>query len=65
MALYLGSGERFQVYLGRNLYNLNLFVKSPDINNAVLLSSDNYILKDINGVYLLPRDYIESFINDD
>ena len=52
MALYLGSSDKQKVYLDGNTYYLNLFSKTIITNNNVLISSDNYILKDLNGLYL-------------
>lgn len=52
MALYLGSSEKQKVNLDGVIYYLNLFSKTVITNNDILLSSDNYILQDISGLYL-------------
>lgn len=51
MALYLGDSSRLKINLGGVVYCLNLFFEVPITDNR-LLSSDNYILQDSNGLYL-------------
>ena len=51
MALYLGS-DKVKVNLNGVEYYLNLLPKIIITNNDMLLSSDNYILTDINGLIL-------------
>lgn len=52
MALYLGSSEKLKININNNVYYLNLFSENPITNGIRLLSSDGYILKDSNGLYL-------------
>jgi hypothetical protein len=52
MGLYLGNSERQKIILNGVVYRLNLYTPAPIINFIQLLSSDNYVLKDINGLYL-------------
>ena len=54
MALYLG-GDKVQINLNSIAYKLNLFSSSL-ILNGILLSSDGYILKDSNGLYLTSKE---------
>ena len=54
MALYLGNSGKRKVILNGVVYAVNLFLEAPIVNKIKLLSSDNYILKDCNGLYLLP-----------
>ncbi len=61
MALYLGS-EKLKINLNGVVYCLNLFSATPITNDIRLLSSDNYILTDSNGVYLIPNDYTEVIV---
>lgn len=56
MALYLGSSERQKIVLDGNAYYLNLISKIIITNNDTLLSSDNYILMDSNGLYLAAKE---------
>ena len=55
MALYLGS-DKVKVNLNGVEYYLNLFSKIVVTNNNMLLSSDNYILTDINGLILTVKE---------
>jgi len=55
MALYLGS-EKVNVNLNKIKYILNLFSKTSILDGIILLSSDNYILKDSNGLYLIAKE---------
>lgn len=52
MALYLGSSDKRKIVLNGVAYRLNLFAETPITNFIRLLSSDNYTLKDTNGLYL-------------
>lgn len=56
MALYLGSSEKLQVNINNVKYYLNLFSKMPITNGIRLLSSNGYILKDSNGLYLTTKE---------
>lgn len=51
MALYLGN-EKIKINLDSIVYYLNIFSETPITNGIRLLSSDRYILKDSNGLYL-------------
>ena len=55
MALYLGS-EKVKINLNGVVYNLNLFSTTPILNGVLLLSSEGYILKDANGIYLTAKE---------
>lgn len=56
MALYLGSSDKQKVVLNGAAYCLNLFTQVAITNGIRLLSSDNYILKDSNGLYLTVKE---------
>ena len=56
MALYLGSSEELKVILNGVIYRLNLFSSTPITNGIRLLSSESYILKDSNGLYLTTKE---------
>lgn len=56
MALYLGSSDKQKIVLDGNTYFLNLFSKILITNGEILLSSDNYILKDSNGLFLTVKE---------
>lgn len=56
MSLYLGNSKKLKVNLNNVLYRFMLFSKNPITNGIRLLSSDNYTLKDSNGLYLTIKD---------
>lgn len=55
MPLYLGN-DKVKFNLGDTDYRLNLVVVTPSIIGVKLLSSDDYILKDSNGLYLTSKE---------
>ena len=56
MALYLGNSNKLKVYLNGVAYHFNLFTTNITINGIQLLSLDDYILRDSNGLYLTIKD---------
>jgi hypothetical protein len=54
MALYLGS-DKVKLNLGNEQLCLQLFSSTPILNGAILLSSDGYTLKDLNGLFLTTK----------
>ena len=56
MALYLGSSDKLKVNLEEIVYHFRLAPKTPIINGIRLLSSDGYILKDSQGLYLTAKE---------
>lgn len=55
MALYLG-GEKLKINLGGAVYSMNIFSALPTIEEVILSSSDDCLLKDFNGLYLVPKE---------
>ena len=55
MALYLGT-YRVKINLDDMAYNLNLFSETLILNGIQLLSSESYILRDVNGLYLTAKE---------
>ena len=55
MALYLGS-DKVKISLDGVLYNLNLFSSTLILSGIKLLSSEGYILKDSNGLFLTVKE---------
>ena len=53
MALYLGDSEKLNVISNDIMYYLNLHSTTPITNGMILLSSDDYILKDSIGIIYL------------
>lgn len=56
MALYLGSSNELKINLNGVVYRLNLFSATSITDYVRLLSSDNYILTDSNGLYLTSKE---------
>lgn len=55
MALYLGA-DKVNMNLSGALYHLNFFSSTLILNGIQLLSFDNFILKDSNGLYLTAKE---------
>ena len=56
MALYLGSSEKLKIISNNVKRILNISTAVDQSNNIRLLSSEGYILKDLNGLYLIPKE---------
>ena len=56
MALYLGNSEKLKININNIKYSLKILTETPVFNGARLLSSENYILKDSNGIYLTVKE---------
>ena len=52
MALYLGNSDKLKVNLSNAVFHFNLFSKTPITNGIRLLSSDGYILKGSDLLYI-------------
>ena len=52
MALYIGS-KKVKIFFNGKKYNLSVNL-NPTPNK--LLSSDNFILKDSQGIYVIPKE---------
>lgn len=55
MALYLGD-KKVKINLGGVVYNLNVIPAVLVTNGVRMASSDDYVLKDSNGVYLTTKE---------
>ena len=63
MNIYLGTNKVKINFRGEKLrLNFRETQISPIIINK-LLSSDDYILKDLNGLYLIPKQEVNSNVN--
>lgn len=57
MSLYLGNQKIDIIYHNNIPYKMNFYsTVVPMIPNGVLISSDNYILLDKNGTYLIAKE---------
>ena len=54
MVIYLGSNKQ-KISVGSSSYYLNFYSTVAIVNGIALLSSDNYMLKDKNGLYLTAK----------
>lgn len=57
MAIYLGSNEQLQLFFA-GVKSKMIIADSEKviIQGSQLISSDNYILKDSNGIYLIAKE---------
>lgn len=53
MILYLNN-IKYRINLNGKFYRLNLNITEPSLN-GYLLTSDNFILQDKDGLFLLPK----------
>ncbi len=56
MALYLGNGEKLKININNIKYSLKILTETPVFDGVRLLSSDNYVLKDSNGLHLTVKE---------
>ena len=54
MGLYLGNGDKFKITTINGACTLH--IGTPITSGVRLLSFDNYILKDSNGLFLTPKE---------
>ena len=55
MGLYLGT-NKVKITMADGVYNMQLFSTTPIANGIRLLSSEGYVLQDVNGVYLIVEE---------
>ena len=56
MALYIGKDKvKINLADGKS-YNSTLITKELPLPNGIVLSFDEYILKDLNGLYLITKE---------
>ena len=56
MALYLGSNKNLKVIIDGVLFSAKMGFPQQQISDIMLLSSDGYILKDSNYLYLTVKE---------
>lgn len=56
MGLYLGSSQKLHINFNGSICKITTPSSLPDTSGIKLLSFDNYILKDSNGVYLTTKE---------
>lgn len=55
MGVFFGS-KKYKLNLGEVRYTPNVILKDPSKISGRLISSDNYILKDSNGLYITVKE---------
>ena len=55
MAIYAG-GVKCKLTSNGSTFSLNMYSSTPITNGIRLLSSDDYMLKDLNGLYLTIKE---------
>jgi hypothetical protein len=56
MVLYLSDGKKYKIWIDGIAYSMNLYSATPISNDIKLLSTDNFVLTDLNGVYLTVKE---------
>lgn len=56
MAIYLGDSGKLIINIDNNAYRLIIYSPPITTTDTMLLSFDNYILKDFNGAYLIAKE---------
>ena len=56
MAIYLGNSEKMKINLDGVVYNLRILSQAPIANYIRLLSSEGYMLKDSQELYLTAKE---------
>lgn len=56
MALYVGKGQKVKIATSEGVYKIRYAYTKPSTNNAPLISKDGYLLTDLNGLYLIPKE---------
>ena len=60
MGIYLGSGEKSKVNFNGKVYRIRLGIPEVIDLSIKLLSKDNFVLFDKNGVKLIPKEEVDS-----
>jgi hypothetical protein len=60
MGVYLGSSKKLKVNFNGKAYRIRLDISEVIDLSIKLLSKDNFILLDKNGVKLIPKEEVDS-----
>ena len=55
MGVFFGS-KKYKLNLGEVRYTPNVILKDPSKISGILITSDNYTLKDSNGLYITAKE---------
>lgn len=56
MGIYFGNSEKQKINLDNVAYSMNIFSVLLTLEENILSSSDDCLLKDFNGLYLVPKE---------
>lgn len=56
MALHIGSSEKLKITTESGILRMNIIIPSSTDAISYLRSSDGYVLKDLNNVYLTVKE---------
>lgn len=56
MILRIGSSNGLQIHLGDKVWRINPITAGPILEGVMLLSSNDFILTDSNGLYLTAKE---------
>lgn len=56
MGIYLGQSDKLKLSVNNNICHVIIPSPMPITEGIVLMSADNYILKDLNGIYLTVKE---------
>lgn len=56
MALYVGKGQKVKIATSKGSCRVKYAYTKPNVNNTPLMSKDGYLLTDLNGLYLTPKE---------
>lgn len=56
MALYIGKGQKVKIAAGKGSCRVKYTYAKSNTDNIKLMSQDNYLLTDLNGLYLTAKE---------
>jgi hypothetical protein len=57
MGIHIGSSEKLKISASKSgIFRLNIPSLAPVVNGVMLRTTDNYILKDSNGMYITAKE---------
>ena len=56
MALYIGKGQKVKIATEKGSCRVKYVYIKPNTDNIKLISQDDYLLTDLNGLYLTAKE---------
>jgi hypothetical protein len=56
MAIYLGDSKKLTIYFNGVVHSLEIYTKTAAADIIRLLSSDDFVLQDSRGIYLIAKE---------